>query len=865
MKKFYLKFLVTACMTLAMTGAVHAEVLQPADALSRALSQATTPAKAPSRSAAANMQLSGTFKANDGLPAAYMFTSSETDTTGNPSAFVLVAADDIVPSMLLGYSDSAPAINGLNSLPPALHRLILDYAAEIEFLRATEAQSAPASRAEADTREPILPMVTTHWNQDMPYNSKCPIVDETYQCVTGCVATAMAQVMNYHKWPKTAHGSNSYTIDIYNPYTDNTTEGMTISMDFEGLAFDWDNMLDDYTYTPLPEGGYETNFTQVQSDAVSTLMKACGTAINIGYGPYETYGYDINVLHALLTYFDYDKSVHIIQRLYTPIDDWEQQIYDNLTEYGPVYMSGQSTGGHAFVIDGYSSDRFFHVNWGWGGVSDGYFRLTAMDPAQQGIGAATTTGYNYYQWAMLGIRPNTGNQTYPPARLCTYAGFSVHNTTIENNVLTFNSSIDNIKHYPASGQLGMLLRPNGESNALIIDGEGFSLQPNESLSKATFQLPAMDKEGLYIAYLLNSDAAYGDTYRYVQTHVAFLPAIALAYQDNEWSVYTDFALSINDIDFSLNNENSDNVHFSGIPSTISVTVKNNAQFGNELHDYMEFLVIDKDNTQVVGSFGNPVITALNPEEQNTYNLTGLFHDNNSGYLPAGEYILGAYHYNVKGIQGLARLSIEDTEAETPEISVDYIGPETPSEPVDLNNLRLRCDLSCAKGAIWYNAVGFEFHLDSEFMGRIFTGSHFLKRGQSTSFHTGVQVTIPEEATLRVYPIVYRRGATDYEKLDETKYWEYTLPSSGIESTTGDQAPAISFTYDASAAVLNVASMACIRSIEVFNTSGSMVLSENHSDDMLLQATISLDAMPRGAYIVKATDNDGNSATHKLLR
>ena len=104
MKEFYLKFMGTACMTLAMAGAMHAEVLQPADALSRALSQATAPAKAPSRSAAANMQLTGTFNANDGLPAAYMFTSAETDGTCRTSAFALVAADDIVSSMLLGLS-----------------------------------------------------------------------------------------------------------------------------------------------------------------------------------------------------------------------------------------------------------------------------------------------------------------------------------------------------------------------------------------------------------------------------------------------------------------------------------------------------------------------------------------------------------------------------------------------------------------------------------------------------------------------------------------------------------------------------------------------------------------------------------------
>lgn len=864
MKEFYLKFMGTACMTLAMAGAMHAEVLQPADALSRALSQATAPAKAPSRSAAANMQLTGTFNANDGLPAAYMFTSAETDATGNPSAFALVAADDIVSSMLLGYSDSAPAINGLNSIPPALHRLILDYASEIETMRANGIKATPAqSRAEVDTREPVQPLVTTHWNQNAPFNLQCPVVDETFQCVTGCVATAMAQVMNYHKWPKTAHGSNSYTLDIYNPYTGIITPEITLSMDFNGLTFDWDNMLDDYTYTNRPEGGLDANFSQAQSDAVSTLMKACGFATNLDYSPYETYGYDINVLHALLNYFDYDKSAHIIRRQYTPIADWEQQIYDNLTEYGPVYMSGQSTGGHAFVIDGYSSDRFFHVNWGWGGVSDGYFRLTAMDPSQQGIGAATTTGYNYYQWAILGIRPNTGSQTYPPATLCLPGGLRSYNTEITDGKLVINSHIENFEHYPVSGLMALRLTGYTADYSEMIPGESFDLPANYSQYGLQFQLPVINGDGIYFAYLYNSDSAHGlDNYRLVNTHVSTQPYIALQNENGQWSVLRDFGLS--NVSADIVDELTDKTHFVGFPTNVGLKVTNGDTNGNELHgDAMLYIVDKEDNFIATLSWQN---MALTPGESNDYQFYGFFVNDEGNNVPAGEYNLCAQVSDANMIYDLGTINILDPDAVEPVISVNHVGLSDPGAPVDLSELRVEATVSCSKGARRFNELALGFYVDSEFVGRYRGYRTYLKEGQWTLVSAYVDVTpqVPEGSTLRVCPIEVTEN-NEFLPLDSSKYWEYTNNQSGIESTMGDHAHTITVSYNATDATLSVTSMACILSVEIFNTSGARVLYENVSADRLLSTSVSLVAMPRGAYIVKATANDGQTATCKLLR
>lgn len=862
MKKLYLNLIGTACLAIAMSSAVQAEVLEPAEALGRALSQENAPLKAPSGSAATSMKLTATFNANDGLPAAYMFTTGKEASDSSPRAFALVAADDVVPSMLLGYSDAAPATNGINSIPPALHRLILDYAAEIELLRAAGAQSVPASRAEADTREPILPMVTTHWNQNMPYNSKCPIVDETYRCVTGCVATAMAQVMNYHKWPKTAHGSSSYILDIHNPYTGNSFLGLNLSMNFEGLQFDWDNMLDDYIYTKVSDDVLEPKFTAAQGDAVATLMKACGYAVEIGYGPYETYGYDINVLYALLKYFDYDKSVHILQRQYVRLADWEDAIYTNLMDYGPVYMSGQSTGGHAFVIDGYSSDRFFHVNWGWGGTSDGYFRLTAMDPSQQGIGAATTTGYNYYQWAMLGIRPNTGNDKFPPAVLCVPGGLNQWNTTInEYNVMSVNTHINNFEHYDAKGRLALWISEVSSLNGITVEGDAFNLQANYAQAGMNFKLPTTLPEGTYFAYLLNSDDNYPeDGYRFVRSHVSNESAIVLQFKDGQWSVLQDFALR--GVTVALDQESTDKVHFSGIPSQIALKVENGDLNGNEVYGDGQILLYD-DEDNFAGTIGYARM-ALLPGESNTYYFYNAFFDDTQNLTAPGTYNLCVQLTGV-GLIDLGKITLLDPSAVECKLSVGNVILSDPSAPVDLTDLRLETDVQCTQGVHRFLEVAMGFYVDNNFLGCARGLEGYLKEGQWFRLTARVNVSrdVPEGSTLRATPVEW--DGTKYVPLDPDKYWEYTNSSSGIESTAGDQTSAITFTYDASAAVLNVASMACIRSIEVFNASGSMVLSANHSDDMLLQAAISLDAMPRGAYIVKATDNDGQTATCKLLR
>lgn len=197
----------------------------------------------------------------------------------------------------------------------------------------------------------VEPLLKTTWNQNYPYYEKCPVVDGEH-CVTGCVPTAMAQVLNYYRYPLRGSGVHD-------------------DIDFNNITFEWGNMLPDYL-----------NGTFVQKEAVATLMYACGKAIDTEYHKYESLATLNNVVKALKSYFGYDSPQILYRDSYE--GDWASIIYGELSNGSPVIYSGESKNNsnpsHAFVLDGYDADGNVHVNWGWGGRNDGYYNIDALKP-----------------------------------------------------------------------------------------------------------------------------------------------------------------------------------------------------------------------------------------------------------------------------------------------------------------------------------------------------------------------------------------------------------------------------------------------------------------------------------------------------
>ncbi|MCM1293922.1 MAG: C10 family peptidase, partial [Bacteroides sp.] len=365
-------YLLLGC--LGMTLAAGAEVLSPEAALQRAMAAKEVKAM---KMSAVRPHLVFTQKA-EAQPAAYVFNR------GSDSGYIVVAADDEM-APVLGYSESGTV--DVADMPDGLKYWLEYYAAEIEYARVNGVNASKAAPAKA-VRAAISPLVATKWNQGSPYNDKCPLVNTT-RTMTGCVATALAQVMKYHSWPATGTGANSYT-----------WRNTTLSMDFSTVTFDWDNMLDTYT----------SSATDEQKDAVATLMSACGISVNMNYGTGASGAVARNCAAALVNYFNYDGSLRYLAREFFGLTEWENEVYNSLAAGCPVLYGGQSeSGGHEFVCDGYSSNGYFHFNWGWGGMSDGYFKLTSLDPDSQGIGGAGGgAGYNFDQDVIVGIKPYAG-------------------------------------------------------------------------------------------------------------------------------------------------------------------------------------------------------------------------------------------------------------------------------------------------------------------------------------------------------------------------------------------------------------------------------------------------------------------------
>lgn len=319
-------------------------------------------------------------------PAYYVF-----DNTGGPG-FVIVAGDDVAMPVL-GYSFEHEFSK--DNLPANLKAWLEYMRDEVNKARRSGAKAESAvTRAwsQVEVGTPVVELETAKWNQMEPYNLLCPIVggESTY---TGCTATAVAIVMRYHQWPEKGVG----TLPGYK-----ISRGEVLPELPLGHTYDWKNMPLEYSYL---------GYSQVEANAVAVLMRDCGWMIFSDYGPIGSVGtmassYDIP--SGLKTYMGYDKKARIISRNGYSTFEWNALMKGELDNSRPIIYAGFSVrSGHAFVLDGYTDQDYYRVNWGWGGYCDGYFLLTALDPEGQGAGGSEG-GYNTSQTAVIGIQKDDG-------------------------------------------------------------------------------------------------------------------------------------------------------------------------------------------------------------------------------------------------------------------------------------------------------------------------------------------------------------------------------------------------------------------------------------------------------------------------
>ena len=315
------------------------------------------------RSAGAS-SLAYTFE-QEGTNAIYVYNNEA------QQSFVLVAGDDRV-APILGYSDRSTF--DYANLPINAKAFFEQYAQEIASLRADEAEEEAKPIITFDTA--VEPLLKSKWGQQDPYNLYAPAI-EGEKTPSGCVATAMAQVMYYHQWPERGTGSVSYT-SISDPLNDSKSVNFDLSADFSQSVYQWDQMTDTY----------DANSTEASRQAVAKLLQDCGIAVKMNYALGGSGSSNDAAPYALVNYFKYDKGIRTCHA-YTMSDSaWVCLLKGELDAKRPMLHMGDLPigGGHAFVCDGYNKEGYFHINWGWDGDSDGYFLLTNLAPKRHGTG-----------------------------------------------------------------------------------------------------------------------------------------------------------------------------------------------------------------------------------------------------------------------------------------------------------------------------------------------------------------------------------------------------------------------------------------------------------------------------------------------
>lgn len=313
--------------------------------------------------------------------------------------FVVVAGDDAVYP-ILGYGEQRTF--GTDGMPGNLRGWFDSYRRQISWLRDNNRSPSAATReaweklrgGSLQLESAGVLLTTVLWDQMAPYNNLCPVVGNQ-RTPTGCVATSTAIAMQYHRWPDVGQGSHSYTSKSY---------GLSLSASFD-TPYQWDNMPATYT---------AGQYTAQQAQNVATLLFDCGVFSDMDYAPGNSGALTLTAAQGLVDYMKYDKSLHVLQRQNYQTAEWESVVKGELDNNRPVVYGGENdqNEGHQFVIDGYNTSGYYHVNWGWSGLADGYYLLAVLDPEEQGTGGNSGGGFSLDQMAIISMKKPAGDSSY---------------------------------------------------------------------------------------------------------------------------------------------------------------------------------------------------------------------------------------------------------------------------------------------------------------------------------------------------------------------------------------------------------------------------------------------------------------------
>lgn len=787
--------------------------LTPSQALSRAADATTPTAKtaATARFTTTDLIYTGTLSANDPSPAYYIFS--------RPGEGFLIVGGDDVADPVLGYSTTGTF--SVVNMPDNLRWWLSEYSAAIAASRNANGSKTFPLNAQRPERAPIAPIVKTKWNQDEPYNLLCPTQDDklTY---TGCVATAMAQVMKVHNWPDVGTGEHSYDWGL-----------RTLSMNFAQTPFDWNNMLDTYT----------SKATDVQNNAVATLMSACGISVNMNYGLSGSGAYSKDVAPALRKYFKYSVKTTYIPRDYFTLTVWEDYIYGSLKNGAPVYYSGQNTQvGHAFVCDGYDADGYFHFNWGWGGVSDGYFRLMGLDPRSQGIGGSTA-GYNLVQGCILNAVPAQPDDL----GMIIMASLGVSYTVSETNTLDVAGRFTNFGAGRRTIQLGVAC-VNAAGDTTIFQANKRSLSGGGTVKNYSVPLPEQKlADGTYTILPVVNVLAEGETplwqpinYNCDDPNVGYLTAENGIYTINMPELELPRATDLQTptpfykeqpfvVSFTLNNPNA-------TPSYDMIYV--GLIKGNDLYDYSA-----------------PLAVALEPGQTQTVNYQGTF----------ANATTDSYQLAIMTLKGNSLYLLNDTQQ--PTVTLQPAPATTAFEVTDFSiqnpdavnssNMNFDVGVKCTRGYMYWPLTIYIYSTNGRQMFGYQSTDYYLleaNKAKTQIVNLSIPTLVPETDYIA---LLYNPGGATPGNLRQLTFKVKTNSVSSVEATSGLNLYPTLIETDATLTSENP-----IKSVDVYSLDGrrQAVTADGDTQSMTINAA----ELPSGMYLMKVATTKG-MATLKFVK
>lgn len=757
-------------------------------------------------------------------PAFYIYNRGQ-------EAFVIVSGDDRMKPVL-GYSEDGAFVTG--NLPENL-RGWLEYYAQAYRLagRSTTARTVGRTASRTKFAASVAPLLRDiQYDQGAPFNNQCPLY-EGERCMTGCVATAAAQIMRYWKHPSKGNGSQVYTT---------RSLGIKCSFNFATHPFDWDNMLPAYT---------GTDETTKETNAVSTLMLACGVACEMDYAPYASGAYDNDICSGLIKYLGYDDGMYLTSREFYTAGEWMDMIKTELNGKRPIYYSGNSTeGGHAFVIDGYDTHDMVHVNWGWGGYCNGYFEVATLDANGSGIGGYDDSSYQFAQSMIVGLQPDKGTSEYVSRLSINYLEFPYTELAAGSSFTATGYGIYNMTAR-LNGSVGLIAEKDGKQTVLGQrdcdldfnfgwDQLDLNVTVPSSLADGTYEL--------YMASKADNETRWNKTYGDLMEHCTY----TMAKQGRICTLYGN-GIDIGRITGSMTAGHN---LYTGYEAGFIVTVKNSndsqAFFGG-----LGVCIEDEDGNIV--EFLEGVQATIGAGEELRFKVNkAISAEAGTYYAYAAASTSAYYHYLDDG----QAITIKRPASGTPTLSVS--GGRLEKNTVESgSNLNIHANLTISgSGDVNTTLLYHEYTREGEdeAAGEAWD-LPFVEKGVTSVYDYGFHIDAePGAYVYKLYTMHPRTG------LLRTVFKEaFTVTeASGIEDATADG----NKPYICSAPgenLLRIHSDAALESITIYGMSGQAIGRMRPATAGNGEYSIPAGNMDRGSYVMVLRDKAGKPYTLKFIR